>query len=197
LNSFNPGELPPPPLRACFGCDELIEKIVGLAESLTSIALVGVGGIGKTSIALAVLQHDHIKKVFGDDRWFIRSDQFPASCTHFLSQLSKVIGAGVENPKNLTPLQPFLSSRKMLLVLDNAESILEPQGTSGGDIYAIVKEMSQFSNICLCITSCISTIPPACKTINIPTLSMDAAHSTFNSIYKGGGESTLVNSILE
>ena len=55
------GESPPSPPRACFGRDDLIEKIVGLAEDLTPIALVGTGGIGKTSIALAVLHHGSIK----------------------------------------------------------------------------------------------------------------------------------------
>ena len=55
FTSSTPGESPPPAPRACFGRDGLIEKIVGLAENLMPIALVGVGGIGKTSIALTVL----------------------------------------------------------------------------------------------------------------------------------------------
>ena len=196
-HSLPSGELPPPPLRACFGRNELIEKIVDLAENLTPVALIGVGGVGKTSIALAVLNHDCIKKQFGEGRRFIRCDQFHASCTHFLSQLSKVIGAGVENPEDLNSLQPFLSSRKLLLFLDNAESILDPQGPNGGKIYAMVKEMSQFKNICLCITSCTSTIPPAFERLEIPNLSMGAAHDTFYHIYKNGGQSGLVSSILE
>ena len=45
------GESPPPAPRACFGRDELIEEIVGLIENLTPIALIGPGGIGKTSVA--------------------------------------------------------------------------------------------------------------------------------------------------
>ncbi|KAF9642177.1 hypothetical protein BDM02DRAFT_3193750, partial [Thelephora ganbajun] len=176
--SIPPGELPPLPPRACFRHDELIEKVIGFTQNLTPIALIGASGISKTSIALTVFHDKHIKEQFGNNHWFIRCDQFPASCPHFLSQLSAVIGT------------------EMSIILGNVESILNPQAADAQWIDGVVEELSQINNICLCITSHISAIPPNYKSLEIPTLSMEAVQDVFYHIYENSGQSNSANNIL-
>lgn len=190
-------ELPPSLPRIFFGRGDLIETIIGFAKQLTPIALVGAGGIGKASTILTALHDDRIKHRFGKNRWFIRCNEFPTSRTDFLRRLSKAVGAGVENPEDLTPLRQYLSPKGMLIVLDDAESVLDLQDSNGQVIYILVDELTWFSNICLCVTSHITTISPDFEILNTPTLAIEAAHNTFYRIYKHGQQSDPINEILE
>ena len=90
----------------------------------------------------------------------------------------------MESPEDLGSLQPFLSTKEMLIVLDNAESILDPESPSAPEIYTVMDQLTRLSNLCIWITSRISIVPPHCETISIPTSPTEAAVDTFFRIYK-------------
>ena len=83
---------------------------------------------------------------------------------------------------------PFLSSQEMLIVLDNAESILDPQGTDAREIHAVVDELCRLKTMRNCVTSRIKTVPRYCKRPVIPTLSTEAACDIFYSICGDGAD---------
>ena len=181
----------------CVGRDALIEELVRRAEWPVPSALIAAGGTGKTAIALTVLHHERIVQKYSDRRRFIRCDEFPTSIVSFLDRLSTVIGAGIKNVTNLAPLRSFIVAQPMILVLDNAETILDPHAQDARAIYAVVEELSRSPNLCLIITSRLSTIPPDCKRIDVPTLPKAAAQEIFYRIYPEGERSKLVERLLE
>ena len=97
----------------------------------------------------------------------------------------------------MTPLRPLLSSKETLIVLDNAESILDPKEPGAKEIYSVMDELCQFETICLCITSRITTVPTRCQRPDIPALSVEAACDIFYGIYRNIPRSNTINDLLE
>ena len=162
----------------------------------TPVALIGPGGAGKSSLALTILHHERTKRRFGDERRFLRCNKLQVSCKQFLSKLSQVIGAGIPDPEDLESLQPYLSSKPIFLVLDNAESILDPEVNDAEAICSVINELIQFPNICTLITSRISTLPPMTQK-EVPSLPRDAASKIFCSIRGIQEASAVIRGLLE
>ena len=100
-----------------------VEAAVGHLERARLVSLVGLGGVGKTTLAVTVAAR--LAGAFADGVWFV--DLAP------LTEPSRVVGAiaeatgvrvsALDDPAG--QLASLLASRSMLVVLDNCEHLLE------------------------------------------------------------------------
>ena len=160
------------------------------------VSLIGCGGIGKTSIGPTLIDDDRIKERFGNHRRFIRCDEVQ-SYTDFIHRVSKVTGAGIEDAQDLSALRSFLSSTNILIILDNAETILDPQIPDALTLYSAVEELSRTKTISLVITTRISTTPPACQQLEVPALPMTSAREAFYNIWANQQQSPDIDTLLQ
>jgi len=112
-----PGNLPTM-LTELVGRAEDIADLVALVERERLVTLTGVGGVGKTSLALAVAAAS--TGSFPDGCWFA---ELASASTG--DEVVRAVGAAMGTPASeLGGLARFLSDRRTLVVLDNCEHVL-------------------------------------------------------------------------
>lgn len=164
--------------------------------NLSPFVLISAGGVGKMSAALAALHDDHIRgAVWRQPPVHLTISFSPRSRIFSLgSPMSSALGrktSGTWLPCSCSYLQGSFHHLRSRRIRSRSA------GTNAQEIFDVVDEFGQFDNICLCITSLIPKIPPACESIEIPTLSKEAAHPTFYRVYKNSdGHSEVINNIL-
>jgi tetratricopeptide (TPR) repeat protein len=115
--------LPPKP-AFCFGRDEVIEKLVHvfITEKSRSVALLGMRGIGKSTVALSAIHDQRVIARFGECRYFVRCDT-AESYEALVGVICREFGITSHNPE--LALQNSCSAAPTLLVLDNFETPFE------------------------------------------------------------------------
>ena len=153
---------------------------MGFAERSESIALLGAGGNGKTTIALTLLHHARILIKFGPRRHFIRCHDLGGLSDEFPGRLSEAIGA--HDLKDMAQLRShLLLSSPSILVLDGVESILNPLALGVAEIVSAIKELSRCQNLCLLVTGRVDGRITDFCCVEVPTLSVDGAKDVFYS----------------
>jgi len=112
----------PAPLTAMIGRDDTVEKISAELSVHRFVTIVGPGGIGKTSVALAVAHRQltafdgHVS--FVDFGALTDAGLAPAS-------IAAALGLTINSEDPVPGLLTFLRGRETLLVLDSCEHVLE------------------------------------------------------------------------
>ena len=164
----------------CFSREEIVSEILDLTDQVASTALYGSIGVGKSSVALAVLHHDRTKTTFGKNRHFMGCDDFTNSFGGFLERLSDAIGAN--RTTDIEQLRSHIeSSPPRLLVLDGVDSILDPPAPEAKEISATIEELGSNEHICLVTTSRMYPDIHGVHRIEVPTLPEDGAREAFYS----------------
>ncbi|KAF8065205.1 hypothetical protein FPV67DRAFT_174120 [Lyophyllum atratum] len=194
-----PDVLPSPP-RIFVGRTELLDQVTLALLEGEHVALIGSGGMGKSSIAAAVLQSDAISKKFNDRRYFVRFDDIKA--THitpgtFLDRVSKALGIQRSNVDPRMLISRHLFANETLLVLDNGESFQDAQaGDPDSRIASTVIEFSNIPGVTILVTTRTATLPFDCLPIQVKPLEERNACDAFMKVYPGFADPKVLPKLL-
>ncbi|KAJ7469057.1 P-loop containing nucleoside triphosphate hydrolase protein, partial [Mycena latifolia] len=164
---------------------EVSSIIQAFSQDTPRIAILGAGGMGKTSLARVILHHPEITDRYGERRVFVACDGASSSL-----QLAAIIGAqvGLKPGKDLTRpvVQHFTTSPPCLLILDNLETIWDSRETRG-EVEKFLALLADVDHLALIITMRGAERPANVKWSHpflepLKPLIQDAARKTFNDI---------------
>ncbi|KAJ7705950.1 P-loop containing nucleoside triphosphate hydrolase protein, partial [Mycena metata] len=161
---------------------ELADILTLFRQGTPRIAVLGAGGMGKTSLARIVVHHEEVTTKYHGNRFFVTCDTAASK-----TELAGLIGAylGLKPGKDLTRavLQHFSSSPPSLLILDNLETVWEPT-KSRQDIEEFLSLLTDINSLALMITMRGAERPSKVQWTRpflqpLPPLAPDAARKMF------------------
>jgi predicted ATPase len=127
---------------------ELSDLLVLFNKGTPRIAILGAGGMGKTSLARAVIHHQEVVDRYKQCRFFVMCDSASSKI-----ELAALIGAhvGLKPGNDLTQpvVQYFSGNPQSLLILDNLETLWEPVATRGNieEFLSLLADVQQLALI--------------------------------------------------
>ncbi|MDQ0393407.1 ATP-binding protein [Labrys monachus] len=112
----------PPRLPRMVGRDDAVEALSMLLASRRFVSVVGPGGMGKTTVAVSVAHA--LLDAFGNAVYFVDLGAVTDAAV-VLSAVATALGSSVQAHDPLPGLVAFLAGRRILLVLDNCEHVID------------------------------------------------------------------------
>jgi predicted ATPase/DNA-binding winged helix-turn-helix (wHTH) protein len=121
----------PVALARTVGRDDAIATICAHLRQRRLVTLVGAGGIGKTTVAVAIARA--VASSYRDGAEFVDLAKI-ADPSLIATAIAAVLGLSVHSDNPLPGVLGFLRHRQMLLVLDNCEHLIEAAAATAEDI---------------------------------------------------------------
>jgi hypothetical protein len=146
---------------------------------------VGSGGIGKTSVASAVINDPRVVQVFEDNRYWAPCDK-TYDIRLLLVHLAQILSVTLESRNILGDIISHLRENSVpsIILVDNFETLWEGPVETRKSSEKILSSLGSISNINILLTMRGSVPPFGIRWTELPlpvigTLSLDAARNTF------------------
>jgi predicted ATPase/DNA-binding winged helix-turn-helix (wHTH) protein len=118
-------------LTRLIGRADIVGKLAAQSPRQRLLTIAGAGGIGKTSVALAL--GEELLAAYEDGTWLI--DLAPLGDARLVpTALAAVLGLEIRSDNPVPSLIASLRDKKMLLVLDNCEHVIDAAATLAAEI---------------------------------------------------------------
>jgi len=167
-----------------FGRDTEVKETVAFLVKGEHVVLLGPGGIGKSSIAKAVLHNAEVSATYGTQRYFVEFDVPPPPIDHatFLERIARALGVSARRNK----VMAHLNSKRVVLAFDDAEAFLDLlDADSATCIAKTMTDIGSLPNVQLLLTTRSRNIPTNLhhNTMYIGGLGLPATREAFSSVY--------------
>ncbi|KZV97339.1 hypothetical protein EXIGLDRAFT_378338 [Exidia glandulosa HHB12029] len=172
------------------GRDDQLRSLVDLVVDRSRpirLAIMGAGGLGKTTLANAVIQHTEVATRFGDRRFFIGAEA-ASGVDDLLSGMLTTFSLPASSDPLASLLKHFRSHDQSLLVIDNLETIWNSaNATQRNGTERVLSQLNTIASLTFIVTCRGAELPPDVNWANrdavvLSTLSPEAARATFHDI---------------
>lgn len=126
------GGVPPPP-RSLIGREAVVDSLSGLLMARRFISIVGSGGIGKTTVAAAIVQR--LQSAFDDENVVFVDFGAVTEGRLVPGAVIAAVGCTIGGADPVAELLTFLADKRLLIVFDSCEHLVDPTSLLAEELF--------------------------------------------------------------